>query len=307
MVNTAPPARRTPAVSVILPTYNRSGPLRRAVRSVLDQGFGDLELIVVDDGSEEDVAAALRDVADPRLRHVRRHGRGGPAAARNSGVAVARGPLLAFQDSDDEWLPGKLERQVRALHAAGDRHMVVCGVLRETAAGVRQFPPANLRARPTLGRTDVLRHPFAYAQSWLVPRDAVTAAGGFDEALGVWEDWELLIRLSARLGIVLLADPLVRAPQTADSISLERGRFIHAMERILQKHGAGVDAPTLAGLRYAQARLFAATGRCRESRQAAALALRLRPGHWRAAALLAASVLGPDWLARLVRRVEARR
>src|SRR3989338_2611340 len=106
-------------VSVILPTYNRAAWLGRAITSVLRQTYRELELIVVDDGSVDDTPK-LRETwerADARIRWIRRDHQGA-AAARNTGLANAQGDLVAFCDSDDEWLEHKLERQVAYL----DRH-----------------------------------------------------------------------------------------------------------------------------------------------------------------------------------------
>jgi len=100
------------AVSVILPSFNRSNVLAGAIGSVLTQSFRDLELIVVDDGSTENLKAVVETINDPRLSYVRRAMNGGAAAARNTGLLEARGEFIAFQDSDDIWLPGKLQRQL---------------------------------------------------------------------------------------------------------------------------------------------------------------------------------------------------
>ena len=99
-------------MSVVLPTRDRAAVVGRAVASVLAQTFSDSELIVVDDGSTDNTIDVIRSFADPRLRVVRLTESGGPSRARNEGVRVSRGTLVAFLDSDDEWLPGKLDRQV---------------------------------------------------------------------------------------------------------------------------------------------------------------------------------------------------
>src|SRR5437870_5691947 len=98
-------------VSVILPTFNRSGSLPAAISSVLNQSITNLELIVVDDASTEDIEGLVSDIRDDRLKYIRRAVNGGAAAARNTGLAAATGDYIAFQDSDDLWLPGKLETQ----------------------------------------------------------------------------------------------------------------------------------------------------------------------------------------------------
>ena len=107
------PASSTPTVSVVIPTHNRSDLLPRAIRSVFAQTFQDWEVIVVDDGSTDDTAAVVRSFRDERVRYVKLERNSGPSRARNVGIDGARGRYLAFLDSDDEYLPHKLETQLR--------------------------------------------------------------------------------------------------------------------------------------------------------------------------------------------------
>lgn len=106
-------------ISVIVPTFNRARMLGRAVRSVLDQLSPLDELLVVDDGSTDNTAELIASMAHPLMRYLRQT-RGGAGAARNRGIAEARGQLVAFVDSDDEYLPGKLELQRRLMQARPD-------------------------------------------------------------------------------------------------------------------------------------------------------------------------------------------
>ncbi len=99
-----------PLVSICIPTYNRAALVQEAVASVLAQTWREFELIVVDDGSTDDTTEALAAYAS-RIRLIRRESRGGVSAARNTGIAAARGEWLAFLDSDDLWRPEKLARQ----------------------------------------------------------------------------------------------------------------------------------------------------------------------------------------------------
>ena len=104
----------TPAVSVVMPSYNSARFLRAAVDSVLGQTYADLELIVADDGSTDDSLALLREYEsrDSRVRVLALGQRQGPAVARNAGIRAANGSFIAFLDSDDAWLPAKLERHL---------------------------------------------------------------------------------------------------------------------------------------------------------------------------------------------------
>jgi len=106
-------SRTEPAVSIVIPAFNASWCIRRAVDSVLAQTFTDFELIVVDDGSTDETAEILRSYGDA-LRVVSQPN-GGMSCARNAGIRIARGRYIAFLDADDRWLPAKLERQVKLL------------------------------------------------------------------------------------------------------------------------------------------------------------------------------------------------
>jgi glycosyltransferase involved in cell wall biosynthesis len=120
-----------PAVSVVIPTRGRPELVRRAVRSALDQTLRDIEVVVVVDGPDPDTGAALAAIDDPRLRVVELGQRGGAPAARNAGVAHARGRWTAMLDDDDEWLPAKLETQV-ALASTATAPIVACRLYMRT-------------------------------------------------------------------------------------------------------------------------------------------------------------------------------
>lgn len=124
--------RRIPEVSIILPTYNRADTVTRAINSVFNQTFKDWELVVVDDGSTD--STSQLDFADPRIRVIRQHNQG-VAVARNSGISASRGHLIAFLDSDDEWLPHFLELSVCFLRAFPEDHYVTAEFLQDGTDG----------------------------------------------------------------------------------------------------------------------------------------------------------------------------
>lgn len=106
-------------VSVVIPTYNRAHVLNRAIRSVLGQTYQHFEIIVVDDGSTDNTEQVVKAIADDRVRYIRHEtNKGTAAAARNTGIRQACGEFIGFVDSDDEWLPGKLQKQVDKFHSA---------------------------------------------------------------------------------------------------------------------------------------------------------------------------------------------
>ena len=133
-------------VSVILPLYNRAESIVGAINSVLDQTYRNLELIVVDDASTDQSIELVEAISDPRIRLLRHETNQGAAAARNTGIEAAKGGYVAFQDSDDEWLPEKLDKQMQVFLAAPEGvGAVYCGFVR---MGERE--PNNKEGLPTI-------------------------------------------------------------------------------------------------------------------------------------------------------------
>ena len=187
-----------PRVTVIIPTYQRRELVLEAVESVLVQTFTDLELIVVDDGSTDGTSAALPR-HDPRLHRVRQE-HSGVSAARNRGLAQARGRIVAFLDSDDRWLPDHLAVVVGVLDRLPEAVLVTTAPWR-VIGGSNEPEQAWLQAPlPLQLFTNTVGSPSAVA----VRRDAVLAVGGFDERLLVGEDGELFTRLAAHGGFAML-------------------------------------------------------------------------------------------------------
>ncbi len=133
-------ARRL-TVSVVIPVYNRAKTVLRAIASVLAQSHPVLEVVVVDDGSDDGTAAVVEALADPRVRVIRHPANRGAASARNTGIKAARGDLIALLDSDDQWMPRKLEKQVRVLASSLSRDPAVVSGFVVHESG-RQWPVA---------------------------------------------------------------------------------------------------------------------------------------------------------------------
>lgn len=202
-----------PSTSVIIPTYNRAGQIAAAVRSVLAQSEPPDEVIVVDDGSTDDTAAALAPFMD-RIRYVRKPN-GGASSARNLGVLTARGEWIAFLDSDDTWHPDKLARQ-HACAARTSAKVCFCvstdesgTVLDDLSAMDPSLPEGGERFyQPGDCRLFRFRaHPFI--QSMLATREVLMKCGLFDETLAVAEDTLLIYRLILDHGYAVRNEKLV--------------------------------------------------------------------------------------------------
>lgn len=194
-----------PLVSIVMPCYDAAAHLPASVGSVLAQAFTDWELVAVDDGSRDATLAWLQAQRDPRIRVLSQPNRG-VSAARNTGLAAARGRYVAFLDADDTWARDFLEAMVNALQARPDAVLAYCGWQNVGRAdkGSAPFVP------PDYENPDKAEKLFAGCR-WpihaaLVRREAVTAANGFDPRLRNAEDYALWLR-------VALSGALVRVPR----------------------------------------------------------------------------------------------
>jgi glycosyltransferase involved in cell wall biosynthesis len=202
-----------PAVSVIIPTYDRAALLGRSIRSVLGQDYEDFELIVIDDGSTDETAGVMGGFRDPRIRYVNLGRNMGAGAARNAGIRMARGMFLAFQDSDDEWVPAKLAKQMSAFERGPSRVGVVYSDMQRIPTNQT---PVYFAAPSVL--PDRLIDPAARfyqvgnlgIQSAVIRREYLDKAGHFNEDLPALEDLELFIRLSKLCDFHHIREPLVR-------------------------------------------------------------------------------------------------
>lgn len=224
-----------PAISVILPVFNRGYCLGATLQSVLAQTFTDFEVIVVDDGSTDDTVAVARSFGG-RVQVLTQANRGA-SAARNAGIRQARGQWLAFQDSDDFWHPKKLERQMAVLQKNGGRW---CATTTVDAAGKiicdhRQVSATTLEPAVYFVRDAadfvvavVGTHP--YLQSMILEKALAEQAGLFAEELFAAEDTEFIFRLAQLSGVYFVDEPLTLISQHNDD-SLTRNRNPQIRER----------------------------------------------------------------------------
>lgn len=212
------PATSSPLVSVVLPTYNRAPLLGEALASVRAQTFDDWECIVVDDGSTDATPDVLRREQDPRVRPIRIAHSASPAVARNAGLAVARGRLVAFLDDDDLWIPEKLAIQIPLLQDSGCRWSYTGFTARDPhGREVWRSTPERLPGGFILPA--VLETRAAIALPTVVAeRSLLAEAGGFDPTMKAREDYALWLILSER-------EPAVTAPQHLTIVRDHPGRL----------------------------------------------------------------------------------
>ncbi len=223
---------------MLLPTHNRAHLLGRAVRSVLGQTYRELELLIVDDGSTDGTPALVEGLRDERVRSVRLDVRAGAPRARNEGLARARGELIAFQDSDDEWHAEKLARQVERFEGLSRGTAVSYSAILRIMSTAAVRIPRHDEERSLSGdlRSSLVVGNFISTQTAVVRSDALRAVGGFDERLPRLQDWDLWLTLSERYLFDFLDEVTVTAYETADSITLDRSAYAPALEWIAEKH-----------------------------------------------------------------------
>ncbi len=227
-------------VSAIIPTYNRARDVRIAVATALAQTYRPIELIVVDDGSTDGTAEALRQEFGDRLRCLAKPN-GGVSSARNAGLAAARGEYLALLDSDDEWLPTHVEAQVAFLESHPDFGMVLTDVMRMDAERRdyelyrrREFLPVDGHILPW-----VLRNPSLAPASAAFRRAVYEDVGGFDETLRTAEDLDFHLRVALRWKVGVVEQPLTRAMRGHDGLSASANTYrdyLAVVEGFVERH-----------------------------------------------------------------------
>jgi glycosyltransferase involved in cell wall biosynthesis len=223
------------AVSVVIPTRNRPRHVARAVRSVLAQTFSDLEILVVDDASTDDVGAVLAPLADARVRVLRHDRRRGACAARNTGIDAARGRFVALLDDDDEWMPGKLAAQVARFASAPEIGLVYCGV-EVVSEATGEVQRRSLPKGAPLTYADLLRSTGFGASAAVVRRECFAAIGGFDETLAGAQDRDMWLRIAKRYRLDYVPDALVRWYIHGEQITTDLGVKITARRQLLHKY-----------------------------------------------------------------------
>jgi glycosyltransferase involved in cell wall biosynthesis len=268
-------------VSVILPTFNRENTIRRAMTSMLNQVDVPLELIVIDDASKDRTIEAIADLLeDPRVRLIQNTTNLGGSGARNRGIAEARGRFLAFQDSDDEWLGGKLSLQLSKLAESDDSHAGnYTAYIRIKNAAAEYMPPAALRpdGRPLFERLIETNH--ITTQALLVRREIVVGLGGFDESLPRFQDWDLVLRIANRWRLTYIDVPTVVVYDTPGNLTSYSLKDVPARQRILSKwiDHAALTRSVRAAHNYKIGLFFYQNGRATEALPAALASVRGNP------------------------------
>lgn len=225
-----------PKVSVIIPTYNRAHLIQKSIRSVLNQTYKNLELIIVDD-STDDTEIKVKEIKDERLIYIKNQQRMGVSKARNMAIEISTGELIAFQDSDDEWYPDKLEKQVNLLmNSSPDTAAVYCGMEIIDASTNKKLDVVvpEIDFRKSFTQDGLLQTPAT--QTVVIKKSVLNEVGYFDERLKAAEDTELAVRVSKNYKYAFVNEPLIKVVRNHDSLMGNANNYLFAFELICQKH-----------------------------------------------------------------------
>ena len=241
-----PEAGKNPIVSVIIPTYNRAHLIGRAIRSVLEQTYRDFELIVVDDASTDNTEEVVKSFNDGRLRYIRLgENTGTSSVPRNTGIKAAGGEYVALLDSDDEWFPEKLEKQINKFKSvSSDVGVISCGsvcIIEQTGEKLFDFIPVR--------RGDVFKYMVEETvlgdTTPLVRKECFDKVGGYDTEFSSAQSWDMWIRVSQYYKFDFVPEILHKANIHGSQNTASLERTIQGLDRIIRKYQSYLSKKTL--------------------------------------------------------------
>ena len=228
-------------VSIIIPTYNRIATIGRAINSVLSQSYQNFEILIIDDCSTDDTENYIKShySDNKKVRYYKLEKNSGACVARNKGIMLAQGKYIAFQDSDDEWLIEKLEKQVKILENKS-YDAVFCQIIKYCDHKVTLIP--NTEFNYHFMKEKIFDSNFISTQTILIKKESLSSIGTFDENLPRYQDWDLAIRMLVNLNVYYLNEPLVLMYIQKDSITRNKRALYKALKIILSKYEATIKA-----------------------------------------------------------------
>jgi glycosyltransferase involved in cell wall biosynthesis len=225
-----------PFISVVIPTYNRAGLIKKTIECVLAQTYRDFEIIIIDDGSKDNTNEVAASFNNKNIRYIKHPKNLGATAARNTGIKAAGGEWIAFLDSDDIWLNDKLEKQVKAINCLPDDYAVIhCGIQyfdfetgefiseRIARENINEVVKSNLGVIPQ-------------TSSMLIKKSALFDIGMFDEKLPAMQEAELGLKLAQKYKFKLVDEFLVHCIKNHDQIMSKPSLYVNAKEIVLENH-----------------------------------------------------------------------
>ena len=227
---------KTPEVSVIIPVYNQSKFIDKAIESVLKQSYQDFEIIVINDGSTDNTESMVQSFIDLRIRYIFHEKNLGISEARNTGIRNSRGKYIALLDADDEFLPEKLDMQVNLLRNEPSNVGVVCAWSFNIDENGNYISKRCLPRKEGNIFEDLLSTNYLSVPALLIRRECFEKVGLFDSSLDGQEDWDMWIRIAKYYKFSLIKISLAKRRIHPNRISHHLGKKVVTAKSIIKKH-----------------------------------------------------------------------
>lgn len=211
-------ALKVPTISVVIPTYNRANLVGRAIQSVLNQTYQDFEIIVIDDASTDDTDKIMILVNDKRIKYIKNKKNIGGSESRNIGIKNAKGKYIAFLDSDDEWMPTKLEKQLRKINESSVLAKIIYTgywVVKNSILELGQIPSKKGNIHRELLYQDYVNP----TSTVFLKKNCFEKIGYFNHILNARQDYDMWLRLSRHYNFDYVKEPLVKLFVTENCIT----------------------------------------------------------------------------------------
>jgi glycosyltransferase involved in cell wall biosynthesis len=222
-------------VSVIIPAYNAMNYLAETLESVLKQTFTNFEVLIINDGSSDNIVEWASEIQDARVRLICQDNQG-LAGARNTGIWCSKGEYLAFLDADDIWEPTKLEKQVKCLNENADIGLVSCWISHVDENG----NIVGFTNVPKFTGTDLKRELFTFnnilcGSTPILRRSCFEKVGFFERSLKSAEDWDMWLRIARYYSISVIREPLVRYRHHSNNMSKNLRVMVQEVDKVMER------------------------------------------------------------------------
>jgi glycosyltransferase involved in cell wall biosynthesis len=223
-----------PKVSVIIPAYNAMTYLPETLKSVFKQTFNDFEVIVVNDGSSDNIEQWASEIKDPRFKLVSQKNQG-LSGARNTGINHSQGEYIAFLDADDLWEPTKLEKQVRSLEANSKAGLIYTWVAYVDERGEPTGRIVKNNAEGDVWQKLTECNIIECGSVAMICRHCFEAVGVFDRNIDAAQDWDMWLRIATYYPFAVVKEPLVRYRQHANNKSKKYAKVLQDLRIIIER------------------------------------------------------------------------